>query len=141
MAPHPFYTRGFILHQEADVPGLIRRAYQHGNAARCLVVKGRRDYIADREQVLASVAAPAFDAMEAIGGTGDTLTGILAVLCGGGLEPAAAALLAASANRWTGFYAHPTPATQVFQLIDTIPRALQKALDGGLTEAERGANS
>jgi hypothetical protein len=141
MAPHPFYTRGFILHQEADVPGLIRRAYQHGNAARCLVVKGRRDYIADREQVLASVAAPAFDAMEAIGGTGDTLTGMLTVLCDGDLKPAAAALLAASANRWTGFYARPTPATQVPQLIDTIPQALQKALEEDLTEDARDGTS
>ena len=141
MAPHPFYTRGFILHQEADVPGLIRRAYQHGNAARCLVVKGRRDYIADREQVLASVAAPAFDAMEAIGGTGDTLTGMLTVLCGDDLKPDAAALLAASANRWTGFYARPTPATQVSQLIDTIPQALQKALEEDLTEDARDGTS
>lgn len=130
MAPHPFYTRGFILHQEADVPGLIRRAYQHRNAARCLVVKGRRDYIADREQVLATVAAPSFEAMEAIGGTGDTLTGMLTVLCGGDLKPAEAALMAATANRWTGFYARPTPATQVSQLIDTIPQALQRARRG-----------
>jgi NAD(P)H-hydrate repair Nnr-like enzyme with NAD(P)H-hydrate dehydratase domain len=140
IAPHPFYTRGFILHQEADVPGLIRRAYRHRNAARCLVVKGSRDYIANREQILATVAAPSFDAMEAIGGTGDTLTGMLTVLCGGDLQPAAAALLAASANRWTGFYARPTPATQVCQLIDTIPQALQKALEGGLAEDERGRN-
>jgi NAD(P)H-hydrate repair Nnr-like enzyme with NAD(P)H-hydrate dehydratase domain len=65
----------------------------------------------------------------------------LAVLCGGGLEPAAAALLAASANRWTGFYARPTPATQVSQLIDTIPQALQKALEEDLTEDERDGTS
>ncbi len=138
IAPHPFYTRGFILHQDADVPNLIRRAYQYQNAARYLVVKGQRDYIADEKQVIATVETPSFDAMEAIGGTGDTLTGILSVLCGGDLTPARAALLAARANRWTGFYARPTPATQVCELIDTIPQALQKALDGDFKEDDHG---
>ena len=32
-APHPFYTRGFILHDENQVPDLIARAYKHSNAA------------------------------------------------------------------------------------------------------------
>jgi ADP-dependent NAD(P)H-hydrate dehydratase / NAD(P)H-hydrate epimerase len=32
-APHPFYTRGFILHEENRAPELIKRAYQHENAA------------------------------------------------------------------------------------------------------------
>lgn len=31
-APHPFYTRGFILQEENLVPDLIGRAYQHNNA-------------------------------------------------------------------------------------------------------------
>jgi ADP-dependent NAD(P)H-hydrate dehydratase / NAD(P)H-hydrate epimerase len=39
-APHPFYTRGFILHEEQPRPELIKRAYQHENAARYLLVKG-----------------------------------------------------------------------------------------------------
>ncbi|HIJ54977.1 MAG TPA: sugar kinase [Deltaproteobacteria bacterium] len=129
MAPHPFYTRGFILHQNDNVPVLIRRAYQHQNAARYLLVKGKTDYIANEKQVVETVDNPSFDAMEAIGGTGDTLTGLLTVLCGGDLKPANAAVLAAKANRWTGFYANPTPATQVYELIDKIPQALSKILD------------
>jgi len=46
-APHPFYTRGFILHEENRVPDLITRAYKHHNAARYLLVKGEKDYLAD----------------------------------------------------------------------------------------------
>jgi len=37
-APHPFYTRGFILHEDNHVPDLIARAYRHRNAARYLLV-------------------------------------------------------------------------------------------------------
>ena len=129
LAPHPFYTRGFILHLNNKVPDLIRRAYQHGNAATHLVVKGKSDYITKGNQVVATVDRPSFDAMEAIGGTGDTLTGILTALCGADLKPVDAAVLAAKSNRWTGYYANPNPATQVGELIGYIPQALSKVVD------------
>jgi NAD(P)H-hydrate repair Nnr-like enzyme with NAD(P)H-hydrate dehydratase domain len=123
-APHPFYTRGFILNQDNDVHELIRRAYRHANAARCLVVKGATDHIANEEGILYSLDQPSHDAMEAMGGTGDTLTGLLTVLCGAGYPPAKAALLAARVNRRAGSLANPTPATQVAELIAQIPAAL-----------------
>ena len=130
MAPHPFYTRGFILHQNDNVPELIHRAYKHQNAATHLLVKGKSDYVVCREEVMGIIDQPAFEAMEAIGGTGDTLTGLLTVLCSAdGLEPAEAAAFAAKANRWTGYYSNPTPATQVSELIEKIPEALSKVLD------------
>ncbi|MCW8800875.1 MAG: sugar kinase, partial [Desulfobacter sp.] len=44
-APHPFYTRGFILHQDNNVPDLIARAHEHRNGARHLLVKGSIDYV------------------------------------------------------------------------------------------------
>lgn len=127
-APHPFYTRGFILHRDDGVPDLIERSYQYGNAAKFLLVKGKTDYIVNQNQILETVEAPSFDAMEAIGGTGDTLTGILTVLCGYGFGPAKAAITAAKVNRLMGQYARPNPATQVVDLIDKIPRAIQKQL-------------
>ncbi|MDX9787030.1 MAG: NAD(P)H-hydrate dehydratase [Desulfobacterales bacterium] len=129
LAPHPFYTRGFILHQNNRVPDLIRRAYQHGNAANHLLVKGNTDYIVTEDTVIETVAHPSFDAMEAIGGTGDTLTGLLTVFCGMGLKPANAAVSAARVNRWTGYYATPCPATQISELIDKIPLAVWKVAD------------
>jgi NAD(P)H-hydrate repair Nnr-like enzyme with NAD(P)H-hydrate dehydratase domain len=67
--------------------------------------------------------------MEAIGGTGDTLTGMLSVLCGADVELTDAAVLASLANRWSGHYADPSPATQVVELIEKIPQALVKALN------------
>ena len=41
-----------------------------------LLVKGATDYLADSRGVIATVAEPRIEALEAIGGTGDTLTGI-----------------------------------------------------------------
>ncbi|MEN8757570.1 MAG: NAD(P)H-hydrate dehydratase, partial [Desulfobacterales bacterium] len=128
LAPHPFYTRGFILHPNDNVPDLIRQAYQHQNAARHLLVKGESDYIVHKRQVVQKVDHPSSEAMEAIGGTGDTLTGMLTVLCGAGFELTDAAILASLANRWSGHYADPSPATQVIKLIEKIPQALVKVL-------------
>lgn len=128
LAPHPFYTRGFLLHEENRVPELIARAYQHGNAARYLLVKGRKDYFADRDGVQAIIDHPMEEAMEAIGGTGDTLTGIVAALIASGMELRQAAILAARVNRLAGSYAQPSPGTQVSEIIPHIPKALEDIL-------------
>ncbi len=127
-APHPFYTRGFILHEENRVPELIATAYKHENAARCLLVKGKQDYVADGQGVQATVDTPVEEAMEAIGGTGDTLTGIVTALIGTGMEVVKAATVAAKVNRLAGHYAHPTPAMQVMEMVQHIPRALSEIL-------------
>lgn len=126
-APHPFYTRGFILHEDNRVPELASRAYLHDNAATYLLVKGARDHLIDRRGVLAVVEEPSCEAMEAIGGTGDTLTGIVAALCATGMDLAKAAALAAWVNRLAGCLSDPTPATQIAEIIERIPSALAKA--------------
>jgi len=125
-APHPFYTRGFILQEEERVPELIGRAYAHDNAPRCLLVKGRTDYVACREGILATVSEPEVPALEAMGGTGDTLTGLAAALISAGREVCEAATLACRLNRLAGALARPTPATPVTALIACIPAALQE---------------
>lgn len=127
-APHPFYTRGFILHDDNQVPDLISRAYLHGNAAKHLLVKGATDFIADKSGVVFSVNSPVAEAMEAMGGTGDTITGIVAALVGTGMKISKAAKIAAKVNRLAGFFAKPTPATQVGEIIRYIPEALEKIL-------------
>jgi hypothetical protein len=127
-APHPFYTRGFILHEDNRVPDLVARAYAHDNAARALLVKGRRDYLAGPDGVVATVEQPSAEALEAIGGTGDTLTGIVAALIAAGFGINAAAVLAARINRVAGHLAQPTPATQVLEIIRQIPTALKMVL-------------
>ncbi len=130
-APHPFYTRGFILHEEKRVPEQIARAYDHGNAAQCLLVKGKRDCVADRNGIRTVVDHPSEEAMEAMGGTGDTVTGIVAALTESGMAVKDAAVVAAKANRLAGSYAKPTPATQVMEIIRHIPRALEEVLSKG----------
>jgi NAD(P)H-hydrate repair Nnr-like enzyme with NAD(P)H-hydrate dehydratase domain len=127
-APHPFYTRGFILHEENRVPELILRAYTHNNAARCLLVKGKQDYVADRQGIRATIDVPMEESMEAVGGTGDTLTGIVTALIGSGMAVVKAATIAAEVNRLAGHYATPTPAMQVMEMVQHIPRALVEIL-------------
>lgn len=127
-APHPIYTRGFILHEDNKVPDLIAQAYANNNAAQYLLVKGAQDYLSYKEKVLATIDSPMVESMEAIGGTGDTLTGIVSALIATGMEIKDAAIIAAKANRLAGYYASPTPATQVSEIIEQIPRALRQIL-------------
>jgi ADP-dependent NAD(P)H-hydrate dehydratase / NAD(P)H-hydrate epimerase len=125
-APHPFYTRGFILHDEMKVPELIARAYRNENAAKHLLVKGEKDYVAGREGVTAVIDSPTEEALECIGGTGDTLTGIAAALIYYGMKVSDAARVAAQLNRLAGSLAAPTPATQVAEIIRAVPRTLRR---------------
>jgi sugar/nucleoside kinase (ribokinase family) len=127
-APHPFYTRGFILHEDNRAPDLAARAYAHDNAARLVLIKGSRDYLADSQGVVATIDQPNHEALEAIGGTGDTLTGIVAALIAAGYDINTAAILGARTNRLAGHLAQPTPATQVLEIIRRIPAALEMVL-------------
>jgi len=130
-APHPFYTRGFILHEENLVPDLIKRAYLHNNAASYLLVKGVNDYIANKNGIIAMIDSPNVEALEAIGGTGDTLTGIVSALIASGVDIESSSAKAARVNRLAGSFAEPTPATQVYDIIRQIPRALDEVFKNG----------
>jgi len=127
-APHPFYTRGFILHEENNVPNLIRKAYEGENAAKTLLIKGSKDYICNREKIWATVDTPSVAALEPIGGTGDSLTGIVSALISKGYPMEQAATRAARANRVAGQLADPTPATQIFEIVKRLPEALESVL-------------
>ena len=126
-APHPFYTRGFLLASEEDVPGLVERAFRHGNAARTLLVKGRVDRIAAHGRILEEVAKPRVPALEPIGGTGDLVAGLVTGLLAGGATMNVACLTAARAGRIAGLLADPTPATQIAELLPFVPEALRLA--------------
>ncbi len=128
-APHPFYTRGFIFHKEDKVEDLIAMAYQDENAARHLLVKGKEDYICQQGKVLYRIGEPNVPALEAIGGTGDTITGIGAALVHKGLPVAEALRIAAAANRVAGRLADSTPATQIGEIIEKIPEALDEVME------------
>jgi hypothetical protein len=129
IAPHPFYTRGFILFEEENVPGLMKRAFEGKNAAKTLLIKGSKEYICTKEGIVGTVDTPNVKALEPIGGTGDALTGIVAALSYAGYPVAEAATMAAVANRLAGKLANPTPATQVAEIIKEIPKALEAVLN------------
>lgn len=135
LAPHPFYTRGFLARgfaegPEQSAPELARRAWETGGAARHLLVKGGRDLVVRQGAVLAEIDGPDTPAMEAIGGTGDTLTGMVTALLMDGRSVAEACAIAAKANRLLGRLAQPTPATAISGLIPRVAEALRLALAG-----------
>lgn len=137
-APHPFYTRGFILHEEDNVPGLIKRAFEGKNAAKTLLVKGSKDYICTMEEgIVTTVDDPCVKTLEPIGGTGDTLTGIVAALTYAGYPVPEAATLAARANRLAGALANPTPATQIIEIVKEMPKALETILGEAVQESNQ----
>lgn len=128
-APHPFYTRGFILAEENKTPELIQRAYKYDNAAKYLLVKGKQDYVANREGIIDTIDRPMVEALEAIGGTGDILTGILSALIDSGLEMEKALGLAARINRTAGLLADPTPASQIKDIIKYLAEAYDRVMN------------
>lgn len=128
IAPHPFYTRGFLLQEEERVVELIARAHAGGNAARHLLVKGRRDYVVSGATIVSEISAPDVPAMEPIGGTGDSLTGLVTALLASGMAMAKACHVAALANRYMGLLADPSPAHGVAELLRFLPEALERAL-------------
>ena len=123
-APHPFYTRNFLLADEEQSEKLITDAYATGNAARHMLVKGRIDRYAGNGAVVAKVDTPDVPMMEPIGGTGDTLTGIVSALLAAGIDMRAACTAALTINRRMGFLAKPTPASSVMDLLAFLPTAI-----------------
>lgn len=128
-APHPFYTRGFLLQDGNDALELAARAEAHGNAARYLLIKGVSDMLWSKGKVLAQVDGPSVPALEAVGGTGDTLTGMIGALLDSGMDMVAAARAAMRANREAGVLAKADPATSIAQFIDHLGPALELALN------------
>ncbi|MDD5604645.1 MAG: NAD(P)H-hydrate dehydratase [Dehalococcoidales bacterium] len=128
-ATHPAYIANHLFDSEIeDVPQLIKAAYSHKSAARVMVVKGARDYIAKNGEILATIEDPNVPVLEAIGGTGDTITGLVSAFTYAGVEPVEAGILAAKCNRMGGKMANPTPATKVSQIIDTFPLVFKQYL-------------
>lgn len=128
-ATHPAYIFKHLF--ETDVtqaPELAKAAYANHGAARLLLVKGSIDYIIQAGQVLATVTEPDLPALEPVGGTGDTITGLVSAFAYAGLELHEAAVIAARANRMAGKYAQVTPATRVKQIIAQFPSVFKDHL-------------
>ncbi|MCJ7769575.1 MAG: hypothetical protein MUO92_03755, partial [Dehalococcoidales bacterium] len=112
----------------SKIPEQIEAAFKNGSAAKLLLVKGKTDYIASDSNILETVNEPDVPTLEAIGGTGDTITGLVSAFVYAGLEPKEAAIVASKTNRMAGKFAQPTPATKVAQIIDHFPAVFEKYL-------------
>jgi hypothetical protein len=125
-ASHPAYvSEHLIIVDSSQVPVEIADAYKHGDAAKLLLVKGKMDYVARDGKVLATINEPNVPALEPIGGTGDTITGLITGLVYAGIEPAKAAVIAFRTNRVAGQLANPTPATKARQIVEKFAEALK----------------
>lgn len=128
-AAHPAYVQHFIFEVDnTDVARLSKDAYEHGDTPKYMLVKSAIDHIVVDGEVVGEVKEPLVPALEAIGGTGDTITGIVSALIYSGIEPADACKKAAQINRFMGELASPTPATGIAKLIEHIPEAVKKVI-------------
>jgi len=128
-ATHPAYIARHLF--ETDItraPELARAAYRHHGAAKILLAKGAIDYIIKDGEVLATISEPNVPALEPIGGTGDTITGLVSAFAFAGLELHEAAIIAAKVNRMAGKYANVTPATKVREVIAQFPAVFKDYL-------------
>ena len=129
-AGHPAYVKASLFEVDtSEVPKLIDQAYGANNAPEYLLVKGPVDYIVSNGKILEAISEPNIPVLEAIGGTGDTITGIVSALISGGIGPARACLVASKANRLAGQLCNPTPATRVSEIVNKIDDAITKTLD------------
>lgn len=127
-APHPFYTRGFLLTDENEAPDLIARAHEHGNSAKVTLVKGKNDLVVSDGKIMERISYPMVPNLEPIGGTGDTVAGLASGLMAADYQLLRACRVAALANRFMGQLAQPSPATQIAEILAQLPGALQLAL-------------
>lgn len=123
-ADHPAYVQHYFFEiDSSDVPKLAKQAYDLGNAPSILLIKGETDYIVKQGEIVGTVKEPLVPALEPIGGTGDTLTGIVASMIYAGFDPVQSCVLGAKVNRMAGFLTKPTPATMISEIIPQIPAA------------------
>ncbi|MBN1190906.1 MAG: hypothetical protein JXA46_14215 [Dehalococcoidales bacterium] len=121
-ATHPAYIARHLFETDiSQTPDLAKTAYKNHGAARLLLVKGSTDYVIKEGHVLDTISEPDVPELEPIGGTGDTITGIVSALVYAELETHEAAIIASRANRMAGKYAQATPATRVKEIIDQLP--------------------
>lgn len=126
-APHPFYTRGFLLAREDDVRPLLQRALEHGNCPKNMIIKGSKDSIVLDGRIVETVDAPSVASMECIGGTGDLVTGLATAFLCAGAPMGESCIAAARMARLLARHCAPNPGTQIGELIEKLPEALDAA--------------
>jgi NAD(P)H-hydrate repair Nnr-like enzyme with NAD(P)H-hydrate dehydratase domain len=122
-APHPLYVRSELLDKKLSQQDLIESAYKYKNTAETTVIKGAVDYIYRDGKKLKELAGPNIPAMEAIGGTGDTITGMLSAFRY--KKDPDSDYKSLIINRLIGQKINCSPATQIAEFIKAIPGVLK----------------
>ena len=126
---HPAYVSRYLFGTDAfDPPALARRAYESGGSAKTLLIKGALDLVVRDGVVQDEIAEPCVPQLEAIGGTGDTVTGLASAFLAAGFPTVDAARCACRANREAGRVIGATPAMQAADLVAALPRVLAENL-------------
>ena len=124
-AVHPAYISRHLFNAEITrIQELIDKAYRHKNAARTLIVKGSTDHVVEDGKIIHTILTPNIEALEAIGGTGDTVSGMLGAFVDAGMAHKEAAITALKMNRRAGEYIKATPATKIRDIVVAISRIL-----------------
>jgi NAD(P)H-hydrate repair Nnr-like enzyme with NAD(P)H-hydrate dehydratase domain len=125
-AIHPAYISRHLFRTEiAQVPQLVTSAYRHKNAAMTMLIKGVTDYVVENGRIINTISEPDIPALEAIGGTGDTISGMIGAFMDYGYKSADALLSAARANRRAGELAGAKPATKIRKIVASLPAAIK----------------
>jgi len=126
-AMHPAYISNFLWTTlKEEVPKMSQKAYKKGNCPDTLLIKGSKDYVIKKGEIVNIIDEPDVPFLEPIGGTGDTITGVLSALIAGEMEFTKAAAIAAKANRMAGKYADVRPDTRIIKVIDQFKNVFTK---------------
>ncbi len=128
-AVHPAYIKHHLFTADGtQAEAFIGAAYRQKGAAKLLIAKGSTDYVVEKGKIAYTVSEPDIPALEAIGGTGDTISGMTGAMVDTGMAFIDAAVAALKANRKAGELVNATPATRISQIIAAIPDALKNIL-------------
>lgn len=128
---HPAYVSQYLFGTSGfDPVVLARRAYESGGSSHVLLVKGVRDHVFVDGEIVDTIDLPCVPELEAIGGTGDTVTGLACGFLAAGFPTVDAATCACRANREAGRAMGATPAMHAGQLVAVLPQVLRDNLCG-----------
>ena len=126
---HPAYVSHYLFGNNGfDPVALAAKAYESGGSARVLLIKGVRDHVARDGAIVEVVDEPCVPELEAIGGTGDTVTGLVSAFLAAGFPTVDAARCACLANREAGRVMGATPAMHASDLVAVLPLVLRANL-------------
>lgn len=128
-APHPFYTRGFLLSESSRADEQAKLAWEHGDSAGILLVKGAVDLIMEKGHEVGRVSEPCLPYMEPVGGTGDLVTGLLTAFASAGFPLPEACRLAAQGARCVGEKTQPVPSTGISEFMPFVAEGVSEALN------------